>query len=458
MQRTQSIAVDSVPRTTSKSALARYVIAAVLARTADSGAAVAFVLLVTSQGSRFQSPAATAGILTACLTAPHLLGPLIARRVDLAADSRKVIAGACVVYSAAIATAALAVGYAETWMVAAVLAVTGASGPLLTGGFSSRLPALAAPGEKSQRRAQGWDATTYGVGATVGPAGVALLSVAVSPLFAALSLAAIALLAAVMTMWLPVMPPAHGGDREKVPGPLQTMAVIAKTGPLRRTAYLTMIIAMPGAAVPIVAVGMAGVLGVNQATSATLTAVFGLGNLAGALAAMAWPLRGRAEVLVLVLGSGVGFTFAAAAVIPSLLWSAVAFAVAGVLNSLFFAATLAARAEYSPAEVRAQVFIWMAALKVATASAGTAAAGALLGLDPRLPLLLGAGLVFAGVGLALADNFVGKGVSRRRAPELDRNRLFQDADGLRSAAPSTDQITQPEGPEGGTRAKEFRSR
>ncbi|WP_371666872.1 hypothetical protein OG985_04240 [Streptomyces sp. NBC_00289] len=63
---------------------------------------------------------------------------------------------------------------------------------------------------------------------------------------------------------------------------------------------------------------------------------------------------------------------------------------ADLVNALFFAATLAARTEYAPAEVRAQVFIWVAALKITSGSAGTALAGSLTGFDVRLPLLLGA--------------------------------------------------------------------
>jgi hypothetical protein len=50
--------------------MARYVLAASLARVSDGGAIVAVVLLVNTSGG---SPAA-AGLLGACVTAPHLLG------------------------------------------------------------------------------------------------------------------------------------------------------------------------------------------------------------------------------------------------------------------------------------------------------------------------------------------------------------------------------------------------
>lgn len=58
--------------------MARYVIAATLARVCDGGAIVAVVLLVNTSGG---SPT-VAGLLGACVTAPHLFAPLVARRLD----------------------------------------------------------------------------------------------------------------------------------------------------------------------------------------------------------------------------------------------------------------------------------------------------------------------------------------------------------------------------------------
>ena len=61
--------------------LARYVLAAALARLADGGGIVALVLLVSSQPGTGPDGVVHGGILAACLTAPHLLGPVVARRV-----------------------------------------------------------------------------------------------------------------------------------------------------------------------------------------------------------------------------------------------------------------------------------------------------------------------------------------------------------------------------------------
>ena len=83
---------------------------------------------------------------------------------------------------------------------------------------------------------------------------------------------------------------------------------------------------------------------------------------------------------------------------PTLTTSLVAFCLAGVGNAMSFAATLAARSEYAPAESRGQVFIWVGALKIAAGSAGsagTAAAGATTTHAAWVPLVVVSALTVA---------------------------------------------------------------
>jgi MFS family permease len=365
--------------------LVRYVLAAALARTADGGAVVAVVLLVTSSGGS----GTLAGALGACITAPHLLGPFVARPLDLARDGRKVIALACLLYATALTTGVLTYARVPAPVTALLLAVAGTCGPLLTGGISSRLPAIVGPELRTQRRAQGWDVATYGIGGTVGPSLVAALSGWVSPSAAALALAGGAGVAAGCVLLLPYAPPVHGGDRAAILKPGPTLALVARTGRLRRTVYLTMVVALSVAALPITAVHMTKILGIDTSTAAVLTAAYGLGNLTGSAAVMVSPLTGEPDRLMrrLALGVVVGLGTVSASHVFTL--SVAAFALTGIVNALFFAATLAARTEYAPAGVRGQVFIWVAALKITAGSAGTALAGSLTGLDVRLPLFLG---------------------------------------------------------------------
>ena len=145
--------------------LARYVVAATLARSADGGAVVAIVLLVTTSGS----PGWVAGLLGACITAPHLFGPFVARCLDTARDGRTVISLACMAHGVTLAAAVLVYPVAWPAVTGILLVASGLVGPLLTGGISSRLPAIAGPERSSQRRAQGWDVATYGIGARSDP-------------------------------------------------------------------------------------------------------------------------------------------------------------------------------------------------------------------------------------------------------------------------------------------------
>lgn len=379
--------------------LARYVVAAALARTADGGAVVAVVLLVTASGGS----GTLAGILGACMTAPHLLGPFVARPLDLARDGRKVLAAACLLYATALTAGVLAYGHAPAVVTGVLLAAAGMCGPLLTGGISSRLPAIVGPQLRTQRRAQGWDVATYGIGGTVGPSLVAALSAWVSPTAAALALAVGTVAAAGAVLLLPFAEPTHGGDRAAILKPGATLALIARTGHLRRTVYLTMIVALSVAALPITAVHMTRILGIEPATAAVLTAAYGLGNLTGSIAVMVFPLTGAPDRLMRRLALGVVAGLLTVTASPAFAISVAAYALTGILNSFFFASTLAARTEYAPSTARSQVFIWVAALKITSGSAGTALAGSLTGVTVRLPLIVGLLAISAAVTAATVE-------------------------------------------------------
>lgn len=366
--------------------LPRYVIAATLARTADGGAVVAIVLLVATSGA----PGWEVGLLGAAITAPHLFGPFIARWLDIARDGRTVIALACIAHGVTLAAAVLL--YPLVWpaITGLLLIVSGAFGSLLTGGISSRLPAIAGADLVSQRRAQGWDVATYGIGGTIGPAIVAAVSAWASPTIAALILAGGTFLAAAVIRLLPYIPPA--GAAAEIPHPGRTLLIMVSSGPLRRTLYLTVTVALSVAVLPVMAVVSAPSLGIEPAAAGALVAAYGLGTIAGSIGVMIRPARGEADQLMTVLAAAVAAALAAVALAPTFAIALMAYAAAGVLNALFFAATLAARSEYSPIEARGQVFVWVGALKITAGSAGTAIAGAIIATALYLPLVLGVGL------------------------------------------------------------------
>ena len=101
----------------------------------------------------------------------------------------------------ALAAGALLLGRAPLALAAAAVVLAGLCGPLLTGGMSSRLAATAGEGR------EGWDALSYGLGGTGGPALVALATAVTTPLTAVLALSVATGLAAVLTRTLPFIAP-----------------------------------------------------------------------------------------------------------------------------------------------------------------------------------------------------------------------------------------------------------
>lgn len=378
-------------------ALARYVCAATLVRSADGGAVVAIVLLAHSTGQ----PGWVSGMLGAAITAPHLLGPFIARGLDTAVDGRKVIAASALAHGILLGAAALLVPVTWIGLSAAVLFVSGLFGPMLTGGVSSRLPSIAGPTQTSQRRAQSWDVASYGLSGTFGPAVVASAAAVFGPLAATLMLAAAAMIGAGAVLVLPKQAPV--ARAAEVPTPLKTLRTIWTSGPLRRTLGLTVVVAFSVAVLPIYAVAIAPTFG-SPALAGTLVAGYGVGNLVGSAVLMVIPLRGDADRLTMGLAAIVALTLAIVAPMPNLVTATATFTLAGIANALFFAATLAARSEYAPAEARGQVFIWVGALKIAAGSVGTAVAGSLIGGSAWVPLAV----VVALTGMAVGTSVVGR--------------------------------------------------
>ena len=390
--------VDTPSASNSSRALATYVAAAILARSADGGVVVAVVLLVTMSGGS----GALAGIMAACVTAPHLMGPFVARRIDTSADPRRFIAAACALFAVVFTVAIVGFDGLPKVVVGALLAIAGACGPLLTGGLSSQLSGLVGQDRTSQRRAHGWDVATYGLGGTIGPSVVAGLAGAYNALWGAIAIAVAAAASTLFTMMLP-KPAPRIIDLSAVPSAWRIFTLMITDSRLRRTLYMTMMVAFGVASLPIAAVYLAPVLGVQAASAALLTAAYGVGNLAGSGGVMLRPLLGSPDQGMARFAAFLAIAVILVALSGNFSMAVITYFVAGAMNAYFFAATLAARTEYAPALGKGQVYLWVGAMKIAAGSAGTAVAGALVVGSWQWPLFLAIAVLGIAPLLSIVD-------------------------------------------------------
>ena len=82
-------------------------------------------LLCVAEGG-FEQPALVGGLLAAALTAPHLVAPWLAARMDRARDGRWLIAGGMAAFGVLLAAATLALGRLPLAMVAVLVVLAGA--------------------------------------------------------------------------------------------------------------------------------------------------------------------------------------------------------------------------------------------------------------------------------------------------------------------------------------------
>jgi MFS family permease len=374
--------------------VATYVVAATSARSADAGAVVAVVL---AAAARADYPAWAAGLLAAGITAPHLGAPLLAHRLDAARDSRRSLSTAFACYAAVSFAVAATIGWWPWWVELGLVAVAGAAGPLVTGGMSSLLAALVPPDEHAQARAQGWDAVTYGVAGAGGPAAVGLVAALWSPVAGLLVVAGLVTVGAVLVWGLPA---SRSAPQESLLPVRAALRVVARTGPLRRVALVTMTTSLVTGVVTVLAVLLGASTGVG---GALLVTFFGVGNLLASFLVTARPATGEPERRVLRWVLVLAAAFGGAAIAPSSWWTAAAFLLAGASTAPYITATLAARSRYSPPQLRGMVFVSMAGLKTAAGSLGSALAGLVAGVGVRTGLATSASVLVLCVVAAWLD-------------------------------------------------------
>ncbi|CCN70112.1 MFS transporter [Vibrio nigripulchritudo] len=380
-----------------------FAILAIFGRTATGAATVGVLILAAENGINGHQ----IGILAACLTAPHLLGPIWGRCLDTAKDSRRLIAFAACCYSLFLVLAALSFPALPYPALVVILIVCGGSAPFLMGGISGQLNLAFKNQQHIRRKAQGWDVACYAIGTTIGPLLVAFVAKTVNAQVAVTAIAVMPLVTAFLVMRLPK-------HENKVSNELAipTVAVVAKqilqNGPLSRTLYLTMITSFSLAALPICAIFLVSDWQQEPASAATLISGYGIGNLLGSMFLIRWSNQKEADpqMTISALGVAVGILLIATATSYSL--GLGSFLICGIANAFFFASTLAARTEYAPSQSASQVFMWIAAMKIGAVSVGSYLAGLLAEQSPRITLWVSLLIIISFAIISMIHRRLGK--------------------------------------------------
>ena len=262
--------------------LSRYVIGSMLARMATGGSAVAIILLARTYGA----DGTLAGAMAACLTAPHVFGPVYGKWLDEARDPRLIIAATCLAFAGFFQLAMLGFDWNLSWLTISSLLVCGTCSSFMMGGLSTQLTSLVDDDVPSRRRAQSWDTITYGFGLTMGPLLIALLTVSHSVQFTVSVLMSLPLLAALMVLTLPKanVHPSH--HEQGMPGFRQVIDIMRSSGPLKRTLLMTSGASFSVAALPVLAVYLSEAWMSSKESGAYLVTMYGVGCLCGAVLLM----------------------------------------------------------------------------------------------------------------------------------------------------------------------------
>jgi hypothetical protein len=363
--------------------LAHYLVAALLARTADEGARVALVILALDR----TGSAAVGGTLVATLLIPHVVAaPLVGTLVDRSRRPGVVLAGAITVFAGGLAAPAALLGHAPLWSTFLVLALTGCCGPAVTGGLTSRLAALARPGHEA--RAFGLDSMFYNVAGMAGPAAVGLVAVTAGPGTATLTLAVTAGLGALGVATLRLSASDTAAGQPRAAGMLSGARAIAQDPALRALTLTTSFGQLGPGGLAVVVTTLAAAAH-EPARAGLLLSVVAGGAFVGSLLWTWRPLpASRAPGVTAWAMVGVGVPLALAAAVHSLALTAALFGLAGLFTGPFAAALFLARNQLAPEAIRTQVFTIGAGLKVAASALGAGLVGLVAHLPGSAQLLL----------------------------------------------------------------------
>ena len=369
--------------------LSRYVIAAILARTSTGASAVAIILLSRSYGA----DGTTTGVFAACLTAPHIFGPVYGKWLEKAKNPYLLISFACLLFCIAFQISILSFQWQQTELTVLSLLLCGICSSFLMGGLSTQVVKLVDDDLTIRRRAQSWDSITYGIGLTVGPMFISILTLLLSTQITLSLIMALPLLSALILLTLPSQMVSPDKTNKTIPTTKQIISIIRGSASLKRTFLMTAGAAFSFAALPVLAVYFSELWLNNQESGALLVTLYGIGCLVGAASLIFKPLRLDAQVLLRNVGLLLVGCLVLLSLSPSFNIALTLYCLCGIVNSVFFAVTIMARTEYSPAKGAAQIYMWVAAAKITAASLGAVVAGVFVDYFISLPLFISASVL-----------------------------------------------------------------
>lgn len=381
-------------------ALARYAVAATLARLADEMVGVALVLFVLQRTDNgVLAGAAVAGYtLPAVLTGP-VLGAWLAgagRRAPLALAANELVLAAVAI------GLVLTVGHAPAPVVVLLTVFAGLSLPLTSAGYSSLLPAIV--GRAGLAKANTLDAVSVNGPALAGPAIAGTVAVVFGAGTTVLAIGIVAVLATIATFALPRASAAIADGRSLLALAKAGLRHLSRTPPLRSATLVSavsygcvglLVVALPTRMVE---------LGAPRNAAGYLWTAFEVGGLVSVVL-LGPRLRAlRPERVVIVTVAGYGALLAVLAVAPNVATTLVVAVLAGAAEGPTLPAVFAARQRYSPDDLLAQVSTTGVSLKIGAFSLGSVLSGTLSGAlgAPGLFLLAAAGqFVAVGAGWAV---------------------------------------------------------
>ena len=358
-----------------------FVITAVLARLASSGASVVFPILAFRE---LHDVGVGALLLAASLAPSVVVAPLAGALLDASRRPRILFAGAGLVSAAGYAAGAL-LGILPLGVIALALLAAGCATPFVMGGLSSFVTTII----DRERTAFASDTLAYSISGVGGPALSAALIVIATPRAAAFTLAAASLLGAVSTLLLHVTPHHAARNAGLWSRIREGLSYLVRHRPIRLVTSASTLTQLGAGAFPIAAVALSVQRWQHPDDGAWIVTAFSIGSLVSALVVAVRPIQRVPAATVMTVGfTATGALTILAGLHVSLAFTVIVVAAAGLFSSPSVAALFELRTANSTPEVRAQVFTVGAGLRAAASAAGAAMIGPFTGVDATLLVAL----------------------------------------------------------------------